>query len=481
MHEQVFKYAPTGLLLFANKNLADSTETENWVCVMSNPSSVNLLSQSISAGQSIFEAFDPTISSQLIEHHSAEYYNSTNSTWLKLSAEKDQEKMVISINDITDIKHKFLQEIRLTQMYKALSGSLSDNEIILFDQDFNVIFSEGQPAFIRIPEETILGKNFKELIKGGKFSYLDSYIQKVFELSHQEVEHEIEGMFYSCNIYASKADENLDKPNIGVILLKDVTEIKRKNAEIELLYQKILKSNQELEDFAYTASHDLQAPLRKIQSFGKLLKDRYAPSLTGNGIQFLDRMIEAAHWMGTLLDALLSYSRATRSDAVFEKINVREILESVIADLNIKENPEHVNIEVSGEWPQMDAIPLQIQQLFRNLLDNALKFSKDQTPLNIRITAHVMEQPEFIRENLRISGPHLEMVFEDNGIGFEQEYADQIFQIFQRLHGRSEYSGSGVGLAICKKVVENHQGTITAQSEPEKGATFTILLPIEHI
>lgn len=481
MHDQIFKYAPTGLLLFANQNSEDSLDSENWVCVMSNPSSEHLLSQSISAGQSIFEAFDPTITSQLIENNTAEFYNSTNSTWLKLSAEKDQQKMVISINDITDVKQKFLQEIRLTQMYKALSGSLSDNEIILFDQDFNVIFSEGQPAFIRIPEDTILGKNFIELIKGGKFSYLDAYIQKVFEVSRQEVEHEIEGMYYSCSLYSSIAEENSDQPSIGVILLKDVTEIKKKNAEIESLYQKILKSNQELEDFAYTASHDLQAPLRKIQSFGKLLKDRYAPSLTGNGIQFLDRMIEAAHWMGTLLDALLSYSRATRSDAIFEKTDIKQILESVIIDLNIKENSEGVKIEVSGDWPQMDAIPLQIQQLFRNLLDNSLKFSRDQKTLNIQITGKILEEPQFMRENLRASGPHLEIVFEDNGIGFEQEYADQIFQIFQRLHGRSEYTGSGVGLAICKKVVENHNGTISAQGELDKGATFTILLPIDHI
>ncbi len=481
MHDQVFQYAPTGLLLFANTNTGGSSETESWVCVMANPSSENLLAQSISAGQSLFEAFDPTITSQLIENNTAEFYNSSNSTWLKLSAEKDQDKMVISINDITEIKQKFLQEIRMTQMYKALSGSLSDNEIILFDQDFNVIFSEGQPAFIRIPEDTILGKNFKELIKGGRFSYLDSYIQKVFEVSKQEVEHEIEGMYYSCSMYSSMIDESSDKPHIGVILLKDITEIKKKNAEIESLYQKILKSNQELEDFAYTASHDLQAPLRKIQSFGKLLKDRYALTLTGNGIQFLDRMIEAAQWMGTLLDALLSYSRATRSDAIFEKTDIKQILESVITDLNIKENSEGVRIEVSGVWPEMDAIPLQIQQLFRNLLDNSLKFSNEKENLLIRIVGNLQEEPQLMRDNLRISGPHLEIVFEDNGIGFEQEYADQIFQIFQRLHGRSEYSGSGVGLAICKKVVENHNGTISAQGELEKGATFTILLPIEQI
>ncbi len=480
MHDQIFQYAPTGLVLFENQKPEATIEPESWVCVMANPSSANLLSHSIAAGQSLLDSFDPTITSQIIENNTAEYFNSANNTWLKLSAEKDREKMVISINDITDIKNKFLQEIRMTQMYKALSGSLSDNEIILFDQDYNVIFSEGKPAFIRIPEDTILGKNFKELIKGGKFSYLDDYIKNVFEVSRQEVEHEIEGMFYSCSLYASKADENLEKPNIGVLLLKDVTEIKKKNAEIDSLYQKILKSNQELEDFAYTASHDLQAPLRKIQSFGKLLKDRYATALTGNGEQFLDRMIEAAHWMGTLLDALLSYSRATRADTVFEKTDIRKILKSVIVDLNIKENTEGVNIEIKGDWPELEVFPLQIQQLFRNLLDNSLKFCKIQETLNITIEGNLIENSQFMRENLRSDGPHLEIVFRDNGIGFEQEYADQIFQIFQRLHGRSEYTGSGVGLAICKKVVENHHGTISAQGELDKGATFTILLPIEQ-
>jgi signal transduction histidine kinase len=481
MHDQIFKYAPTGLVLFENQEKEGVTDSESWICVMSNPSSANLLSQSITTGQSLLETFDPTITSQLIANNTAEYFNSTNNTWLKLSAEKDSEKMVLSINDITDIKNKFLQEIRMTQMYKALSGSLSDNEIILFDQDFNIIFSEGQPAFIRIPEDTILGKNFKELIKGGKFSYLDTYIQKVFEVTRQDVEQEIEGMYYSCSMYSSMADEKTGHNSIGVILLKDVTEIKRKNAEIESLYQKILKSNQELEDFAYTASHDLQAPLRKIQSFGKLLKDRYASSLTGNGMQFLDRMIEAAQWMGTLLDALLSYSRATRSDAVYEKTNIRDILESVIIDLNIKESSETVRIEVEGDWPEMDVIPLQIQQLFRNLLENSLKFTKEKDNLLVNIKGNLLEDPQFMRENLRTSGPHLEIVFQDNGIGFEQEYADQIFQIFQRLHGRSEYSGSGVGLAICKKVVENHNGSITAQGELQNGATFTILLPIEQL
>lgn len=371
------------------------------------------------------------------------------------------------------------ENARMLKLYKLLATSLADNEIFIFDQDYNIILTEGSPRFLRLhPEGDFVGQNISQLIDSGKFSFLQAPISTLFQSQNwHDPEHEIEGSFYTTSLYATEEGE-LEKKWLGVLLIKDVTLLTRKQRELELLNKQIDRSNQELENFAYVASHDLHAPLRKIQSFGKLLSDRYADVLSGNGQLYLERMLESTKRMERLLDDLLSFSRATRSEAGMVQTDLNQIMQDVIGDSNLQDQND-ITLNIPKSLPTIRAVPSQMQQLFQNLLDNACKFKRPHVPTLIDVRyrqATAAELPEF---ELWGEGLYCVLEFADNGIGFEPENAERIFNIFQRLHGVSEYKGSGIGLAICKKVIDNHRGAIKAEGIPGEGALFTIVLPFD--
>lgn len=249
-------------------------------------------------------------------------------------------------------------------------------------------------------------------------------------------------------------------------------------------FQKILenkvkeldRSNKELEEFAYIASHDLQEPLRKITSFSERLKEKLPDNLEPDVQLYLNRMLAATDNMRTLIDNLLEFSRTSRSSEPFTKVDLNNTIAEVTADLELKIEETNTRIE-SEKLPVIDAIPMQMRQLFTNLFTNSIKFRKpDQPPhISIRCKAQteIEKEPNPPRQNI----PYYEITVQDSGIGFDQEYSQKIFQIFQRLHGKAEFPGSGIGLAICKKIVDNHKGQIFAKGDQGTGATFTIILP----
>ncbi len=234
------------------------------------------------------------------------------------------------------------------------------------------------------------------------------------------------------------------------------------------------RSNENLEKFAYIASHDLQEPLRKIQSFGDILKNQYGLQL-GEGISYLERMQSAASRMSVLIKDLLVFSRiSTRQEATLP-IDLNQVLATVIEDMEL--GNAQLNI---GALPTVLGDGSQLGQLFLNLLSNALKFRKPDTVPAIQINATQVTAaalPVDVKPARRVARYHCISVA-DNGIGFDEKYLDRIFQVFQRLHNRSEYVGTGIGLAICEKVTANHGGAITAVSKPGQGATFAIYLPV---
>lgn len=370
------------------------------------------------------------------------------------------------------------ESARMLNLYQLLVSSLADKEIFIFDQDFNIVLSEGSSRFLRQEsQDNFIGKNLSELILStGKFSALTEPLHGLFQSQNRhEHEHEIEGNFYNTSLYATANEAEPEKKWLGVLLIKDVTALFRKQRELELLNKRFDRSNQELENFAYVASHDLHAPLRKIQSFGKLLSDRYADVLTGDGQRYLERMLDSTRRMERLLDDLLSFSRATRSETGMVPTDLNLILQEVIADLDQTD----LTLNIPKDLPTIRAVPSQMQQLFQNLLDNACKFKRSDVPVVIDIRhrqALAVELPEF---ELWAEGTYCVLEFAYNGIGFEPENAERIFNIFQRLHGVSEYKGSGIGLAICKKVIDNHRGAIKADGIPGQGAIFTIVLPCD--
>ena len=242
--------------------------------------------------------------------------------------------------------------------------------------------------------------------------------------------------------------------------------------------QELMRSNEELQQFAYIASHDLQEPLRKIQAFGDRLKTKYSEVLTEQGRDYLDRMQNAAHRMQVLINDLLSLSRVTTKIQSFIPINLTQATQEVLSDLEIRIQQTQAQIEV-GELPTLNADPLQMRQLLQNLLSNALKFHRDDAPPLIKIYSRRLLGQEHKPSGILPMAEVYQLFIEDNGIGFDEKYLDRIFNVFQRLHSRNEYEGAGMGLAICRKIVENHGGSITAKSTPGQGTTFIVTLPIK--
>jgi signal transduction histidine kinase len=259
-------------------------------------------------------------------------------------------------------------------------------------------------------------------------------------------------------------------------VLKDITESYYYKRALEQKIQQLDKSNRNLQEFVYVASHDLQEPLRKISTFTERLNTKFDTILGQEGNMFLKRILSATASMQTLLEDLLSFSRLSFDEKKFEKISVGKCVESVIADLEVKIEETKTVIRCD-HFPEIEAYPSQIKQLFNNLIGNAIKFRKPGEAGVINIANHAVEQQDFLDLPLTKGVNYVKITVTDNGIGFDQEFSEKIFMIFQRLNGKAEYAGSGVGLAICKKIVDNHHGFIFANSATDQGARFTILLP----
>jgi PAS domain S-box-containing protein len=254
--------------------------------------------------------------------------------------------------------------------------------------------------------------------------------------------------------------------NKSLGILQDITDLKQAEESLKQRVEELARSNAELEQFAYVSSHDLQEPLRKIQAFGDLLKTRYNNVLDERGQDYIQRMQDAAGRMQTLINDLLTYSRVTTKSKPYSTVNLGDVLREVISNLEAHIQQTGGSVEI-GDMPTIDAEQMQMYQLLQNLISNGLKF-------------HRPDEPPVVKVHGEIHEGICSIFVEDNGIGFDEQYLDRIFVIFQRLHGRFEYEGTGVGLAICRKIVERHGGSITAKSKPGKGSTFIVTLPIKQ-
>jgi PAS domain S-box-containing protein len=254
----------------------------------------------------------------------------------------------------------------------------------------------------------------------------------------------------------------------------DATYLKKIQKELENKVSKLDTSNQNLEQFAYVASHDLQEPLRKIVTFGERLKLSLGDNMAEKPTLYLDRMLDAAERMRGLINNLLSLSRLT-NDQTFEDVDLNVSIKDALSNMEISIEETKATVTVEN-LPNTKGIAAQLSQLFNNLLSNAIKFREEGKNPVITIKSESITRSE--ATNYLINGQnYYKVTLTDNGIGFSNEYAEQIFTVFKRLHGRAQYAGTGIGLAICRKVVDNHNGFIYANSTINQGTTFTIILP----
>lgn len=258
---------------------------------------------------------------------------------------------------------------------------------------------------------------------------------------------------------------------------RDITAMRTFEKEQDRNIRELNRSNRDLEEFAYIASHDLQEPLRKISMFTERLKAHYERVPDKEAELFMDRILASAANMRTLIDNLLDFSRANRRSQNFEQVSLRKVFDAVLSELELKIEETRSNIRFEGTFPVLEAVASEMAQVFNNVLSNAIKFRKSDRVAEVRIAFSRLNKTEKHVLGLPAMQVFYKIDVEDNGIGFDSQYADKIFQIFQRLNGKSEYPGSGIGLAICKKIVEKHNGLIFAKSEPDRGAVFTIILP----
>jgi signal transduction histidine kinase len=255
--------------------------------------------------------------------------------------------------------------------------------------------------------------------------------------------------------------------------------------KINLLNQQLTENNTqlkltntELERFAYVTSHDLQEPLRKIMIFGDILANKYSSMLGDEGHSYLDRMVKSSRRMQMLIKNILAFSRATTNNEGFEDTDLNILLEGVLSDLEVYIEQKRVVFNI-GELPNVRVIPNQFRQLLQNLIINAIKFSKENVDLCINIYAENVKGSDIQEANNDLRNDnYFRINIKDNGIGFDQKYAERIFIIFERLHSYDHFEGTGIGLSICKKIVEQHNGFISAKSVVNNGSTFSVAIPL---
>ncbi|GAB3279033.1 hypothetical protein GCM10027347_53570 [Larkinella harenae] len=370
------------------------------------------------------------------------------------------------------------------QTYRVFIETMHEGAVTLNEQGLILYSNATFAGMVEKPLSSVIGTAFKPYISPNCQSAYEDFIQESWQnASKRELTLYQRQNDLVCLVSATPLV--LDEGKCLSLILTDLTvqkqtqaQLKSANEALASANKALYRSNESLEQFAYVASHDLQEPLRKIQQFGDLLKSQYASQLQ-DGVTYLERMQSAASRMSTLIRALLTYSRISILQKSKTVVSLNQVVDTVLSDLELVITEAKAVIDVDA-LPSLPGDALQLGQLFQNLLSNALKFGQADQPPHIQIQYQALAAGD-LPLGLQPSQPadrYHQIAVKDNGVGFDEKYLDRIFQVFQRLHGKNEYVGTGIGLAICQKVVDNHGGAITAVSQPGQGATFFIYLPV---
>lgn len=367
------------------------------------------------------------------------------------------------------------------ERYQRMTEEVQDYAILLLDKSGTILnWNKGAENIKGYKDYEIIGKNITTFYRpeDQQRKLPQQLIREAYETGramHEGYRVRKDGTVFWGSVTLT-ALHNKKNEVIGFSkVTRDLTERKNNEDKLYRYTAELEFQNKELEQFAYIASHDLQEPLRKIQMFTDMLEKNYQdPELAS---RYFGKINSSAARMTELIKAVLNYSRLSKDDQFVEKVDLNEILNHVLIDFELLIDEKQAVI-TSETMPKIKGITLQISQLFSNLIGNSLKFSEDKPLIQIRSRIVNYESIPF-DTNLKPESNYVELIFQDQGIGFDQQYAAKIFTIFQRLHDRSSYSGTGIGLALCKRIVENHSGYINVKSNPGKGTAFYIYLPMD--
>lgn len=361
------------------------------------------------------------------------------------------------------------------ERYHRMVEEVQDYAIILLDKDGKILnWNKGAEKIKGYRPEEIVGQSFtvfytpEDRVKGVPFSLLREAAltgraeQEGWRLRKDRTK------FWGSIVITALHNKHNDLIGFSKVT-RDLTERKIAEETLKQYTEKLERNNEELEQFAYVASHDLKEPLRKIITFGNLLETNAKESLDEKAKDYVMRMQNSASRMMSLIEDLLNFSRVNRPTEGFELVDLNQLIGRVLSDLEVMIHTRNVSMEI-GQLPPIEGRKSQLGQLFQNLISNAVKFNDKEEPV-VSITSHTYTDQS-------TANKFVDIEIKDNGIGFENIYKHRIFEIFQRLHGKAEYPGTGIGLAICKKIVEAHGGTISAEGNLGEGATFKITFPL---
>ena len=362
--------------------------------------------------------------------------------------------------------------------FRGLVESMNDIVFTLdSEQVFTGVFGLGLERFGEA-SETYQGKRLEEVMGPSAPIHLAAFTSAMAgkSLVYEWAEETSQGLVHFQNSVAPlRADDGRVTGVVGIA--RDVTLSKRSEQSLEKYAEQLQRSNQELEQFAFIASHDLQEPLRKIQAFGQRIQQRMSDRIAEDEQDYLNRMVSASERMQKMIHDLLTFSRVTTKGQPFVEVDLNTVVGEVLEDLEVRIERSGAAVQVEG-LPVLEADAMQMQQLLQNLIGNALKYQQPGTRPEVRVIGQVLPvEPGGRDGSAKGQREWVSIQVIDNGIGFDEQYTDRIFQPFERLHGRSEFEGTGMGLAICRKIVERHHGTLTARSQPGSGSMFVVTLP----
>ncbi len=415
-----------------------------------------------------------------------QYYFEPTQRWLELSvARMDGDHLINVFMDVTSTKQAQLRFEQAAERLRAVFNS-SQSGMITFTPVWNeqgeiadfrfVIANPTFSAYVnKTPEAlrgTLASAYFPGYFHNGIFDmYRNTYLTG--QTLREDIHYHVDDMDLYLDLLSTKVDGEV------LVTFTDHTALKKTQFQLEKLVDDLKRSNAYLEEFAHAASHDLKEPIRKVRTFSDRLKTSLSDRMTDKEADLFGRMQNATDRMTILVDDLLSYSHVSATPLQMEDVDLNEKLRLVLSDLEVQVEEKKAVISI-GSLPTVKGYRRQLQQLFQNLVGNALKYSKPGETPHIRINSRTVTGADVPLDlSAEQAGKNYYLIeVRDNGIGFEQQYAHKIFGMFQRLHGRSEYAGTGVGLSIARKVVENHKGCIWAESEPGQGSSFKVLLPV---